>query len=289
MEIFGEGIVNTPGDFGMQGALPSHPELLDWLAVDFRENGWDMKYLVKQIVMSSTYRQSSQVKEPSLYKDPDNIYLSRFPRNRLSAEQIRDLVLSSSGLLVDEIGGPSVKPYQPEGLWEAATSGRGNLASYKQDSGSKLYRRGLYTFIKRTVPPPTMILFDASNRDECEVVRESTNTPLQALLMMNDPMVLEASRVLAGRLLKEIQEESAQVGKAFMLILGREMDKEEEEVLMQYYMEQKAYHKAHLTEARQLLDVGEYPMEQGLEVEEWAALMQVIQAMYNLEETIMKS
>jgi mono/diheme cytochrome c family protein len=289
MEFFGEGIVSTPGDFGMQGALPSHPELLDWLAVDFRESGWDMKHLIKQIVMSSTYRQSSQVKEPSLNKDPDNVCLSRFPRNRLSAEQIRDMVLASSGLLIDEIGGPSVKPYQPEGLWEAATSGRGNLASYKQDTGRKLYRRGLYTFIKRTVPPPSMILFDASNRDECEVERETTNTPLQALLMMNDTMVLEASRVLAGRLLRESREESAQVGKAFKLILGREMDKEEKKVLMEYYSAQKAYHKAHLPEANILLNVGEYPLELGLEVQDWVALMQVVQVIYNLEETIMKS
>ncbi|WP_114750585.1 PSD1 and planctomycete cytochrome C domain-containing protein [Pleomorphovibrio marinus] len=289
MDIFGEGIVDTPGDFGMQGALPSHPELLDWLAVDFMENGWDIKYLLKQIFMSATYRQSSIVNEKSQAKDPDNIYLSRFPRNRLSAEQIRDLVLSSSGLLEPQIGGPSVKPYQPEGLWEAATSGRGNLSNYKQDTGQSLYRRGLYNFIKRTVPPPSMILFDASNRDQCEVERESTNTPLQALYMMNAPEVLEASRVLSGRLLKELADEKEQVSTAFRLIVGRKMDEVEWRHLENYYREQKSYHTQHLPQASQLLEVGEYPKEKGLEVPQWAALMQVIQAIYNLEETIMKS
>src|SRR5690606_6672970 len=155
------------------------------------------------IVTSSTYRQSSEINTDYPDEDPDNKYLSRFPRIRLSSVQIRDLVLSSSGLLVPIVGGPSVKPYQPQGLWEAATSGRGNLATYDQDTGKALYRRGIYTFIKRTVPPPTMMVFDASNRDACEVGFYRTNTPLQALVMMNDPTVLEASRVLAAMLLRD--------------------------------------------------------------------------------------
>ena len=200
-EIFGRGLVKTSGDFGMQGELPTNPELLDWLAVDFMEHGWDIKRLMKQIVLSATYRQSSKIKDENFKRDPENIYLSRAPRQKVQAEFVRDIILSGSGLLVNTIGGPSVKPYQPKGLWEMASSGRGELKTYKQDKGEDLYRRGMYTFIKLTVPPPSMILFDASNRDQCEVKRSQTNTPLQALMMMNDPTVLEASRVLAQKLM----------------------------------------------------------------------------------------
>lgn len=151
-ELFGRGLVKTSGDFGMQGELPSHPELLDWLAVDFRENGWNIKRLMKQLVMSATYRQSSAISKKQLEQDPDNVLLSHAPRIRLTAEGVRDLTLASSGLLVNEIGGPSMKVYQPKGIWESSTSGRGVLARYVQDHGDKLYRRGLYSFIKRTVP-----------------------------------------------------------------------------------------------------------------------------------------
>ena len=173
----------------MQGELPSHPELLDWLAIDFMNNGWNIKRLIKQMVMSATYKQSAVSPKNILATDPENIYLSHFTRLRLTSETVRDHVLASSGLLVNEVGGPSVKPYQPKGIWEAATSGRG-LSKYIQDHDEKLYRRSMYTFIKRTVPPPSMLVFDASNRDQCEVKRIRTNTPLQALVMMNDPQVL---------------------------------------------------------------------------------------------------
>ncbi|MBR9776348.1 MAG: DUF1549 domain-containing protein, partial [Cytophagales bacterium] len=188
-EFFGAGIVRSAGDFGMQGKLPTHPELLDWLAVDFQESGWDVKHLVKKIVSAATYQQSATSDKKKMESDPDNFYLASYPRIRLNAEHIRDMILASSGLLSKEIGGPSVKPYQPEGLWEAATSGRGELAEYRQDQGDKLYRRGLYTFIKLTSPPPKPIIFDGSNRDVCEVSRNRTNTPLQALAMLNDPLV----------------------------------------------------------------------------------------------------
>ncbi|TAD92900.1 MAG: DUF1553 domain-containing protein, partial [Bacteroidetes bacterium] len=181
-ELFGRGIVKTGGDFGMQGTLPSHPELLDWLAADFMEYGWDTKRLLRQMVLSAAYRQSAQISKDKLKADPENIYLSRASRIRLKAEVIRDWVLASSGLLNPQIGGPSVKPYQPDGLWEGATSGRGVLATYIQDMGPALYRRGLYSFIKLTVPPPSMMIFDASNRDQCDVERIKTNTPLQALV-----------------------------------------------------------------------------------------------------------
>jgi Protein of unknown function (DUF1553) len=184
-QFFGRGIIKTLGDFGMQGELPSHPQLLDWLAVDFKENGWNVKRLVKQIVMSATYRQSSNITAKHLKTDPDNVFLARASRLRFPAENVRDHILASSGVLNEEIGGPSVKPYQPKGLWEVASSGRGTLSKYVQDHESELYRRGMYVFIKRTVPPPSMLIFDASNRDQCEVQRSRTNTPLQALVMMN--------------------------------------------------------------------------------------------------------
>jgi hypothetical protein len=288
-KIFGLGLVSTPGDFGMQGKLPTHPELLDWLAVDFMENDWDIKRLIKKIVMSATYRQSSETSIKKHEKDPENTLLARFPRLRLSAEHIRDLVLSSSGLLEPIIGGPSVKPYQPEGLWEAATSGRGNLSTYKQDTGRALYRRGLYTFIKRTVPPPSMILFDASNRDECEVERAFTNTPLQALAMMNDPTVLEASRVLAATLLVENSTVEDKLKKAFRLIVSRKADSKELTIMDQYHQEQLQWLQAEQTTAAKLLDVGEYPMDGNLDKSKLAAMMQVIQLIYNLEESLIKS
>jgi hypothetical protein len=288
-EIFGTGLVATPGDFGLQGNLPTNQGLLDWLALDFIENGWDIQYLLKKIMMSATYQQSSSVNLAHLEKDPDNIYLSRFPRQRLKAEAIRDLVLATSGLLNDEIGGPSVKTYQPEGLWEAATSGRGNLSKFQLDTGKYLYRRGLYTFIKRTVPPPTMMLFDASNRDACEVERLKTSTPLQALVMMNDPVVLEAARVFAGRLLKKDPNPESGIESAFYSILGRKADEEELlilnnhlEVFLKEYSEEKS-------KAEKVLDVGQFPMDEKLPVAKQAALMQVITLIYNLEAAITKA
>lgn len=288
-EIFGKAIVPTPGDFGMQGELPSHPELLDWLAVDFMENDWNIKRLIKTMVMSATYRQSTEVNPQKLEKDPQNKWLARYPRQRLPAEFIRDLVLSSSGLLVPTIGGPSVKPYQPSGLWEAATSGRGNLSQYQQDTGAALYRRGLYTFIKRTVPPPSLILFDGSNRDECEVERTLTNTPLQALMMLNDPTVLEASRVLAARLLEEKNSPENLIQKAFRSIISRKADPEELKILQDYYREQIHLFTQNRSEAEELLQVGEFPLNKKLDTPSLVAAMQVIQIIYNLEEAIIKS
>ncbi|EON76498.1 hypothetical protein ADIS_2948 [Lunatimonas lonarensis] len=289
MQFFGEGLVDTPGDFGMQGSLPSHPELLDWLAVSFMDTGWDIKALVKSMVMSSTYRQSSVVTEEKLRKDPENRLLSRFPRMRLPAEHIRDVVLASSGLLVPEIGGPSVKPYQPPGLWELATSGRGNLASYQQDSLDRLYRRGLYTFVKRTVPPPSMILFDASNRDVCEIERTRTNTPLQALVMLNDPTVLEASRALAATLLRRNLAVEEALNLAFLKIVGREPSKEELAVLVGFHQELLRVLGSDPAAAEQLLEVGDSPVASDLPVIDQAAMMQVIHTLYNMEETITKS
>lgn len=287
-EIFGRGIVKTSGDFGMQGELPTHPELLDWLAVDFMDHKWDVKRLVKQIVMSATYRQSAVTSPEKLQADPENILLSRSTRYRMPAEIVKDIVLSSSGLLNRQIGGPSVKPYQPPGLWEAASSGRGQLATYVQDHGDKLYRRGMYTLIKRTVPPPVMGIFDASNRDQCEVKRLKTNTPLQALVMLNDPTVLEASRVLAVNLLAEKGDASAKISKAFRLIVCRRPTAQELGILNSYHTDQlKIYRDQKLAE--KVLAVGEYPMPDQLDRTSAAAMMEVVSAIYNLEETITRS
>lgn len=287
-QFFGRGIVKSTADFGMQGDLPTNPELLDWLAVDFREHGWDIKRLVKQIVMSATYRQSAATTDEKQKIDPENIYLSHAPRVRLQAEFIRDMVLSSSGLLNKTIGGPSVKPYQPEGLWELATSGRGILTTYKQDTGKSLYRRGLYTFIKRTVPPPSMMIFDASNRDECQVKRTRTNTPLQALVMMNDPTVLEASLAMADQLLKNNASPETVMNTAFKRIICRTPDKKETEILLSYWNDEKNHFKSDQADAAKVIKVGEYkPSTKN--IADLAALMQTVEIIYNMEEAITKT
>ncbi|MEI9919521.1 MAG: PSD1 and planctomycete cytochrome C domain-containing protein [Bacteroidota bacterium] len=281
-QLFGRGIVKSSGDFGFQGDLPTHPELLDWLATDFVKNGWDMKRLVKQIVMSSTYKQSSKITKESLAKDPENMYLSHAPRIRLTAELSRDLVLASSGELTQEIGGPSVKPYQPKGIWEVASSGRG-LVHYNQDHRDLLYRRGLYTFIKRTVPPPSMLVFDGSSRDQCEVRRLRTNTPLQALVMMNDPQVNEAARVLAESLIND----DAKIEKAFRLILCRKASDKEIGILKDYFETEK---KTLSSEAAdKLIAIGEYSHKDVTDKVSLAAMIEVIMTIYNMEEAIVKS
>ncbi|TSD67302.1 DUF1553 domain-containing protein [Inquilinus sp. KBS0705] len=286
-EFFGKGIVKSSGDFGMQGDLPTHPELLDWLAVDFMNHGWDMKRLVKQIVMSATYRQSAAITAKALKTDPENTYLARGPRYRLPAEFVRDMVLASSGLLTRTIGGPSVNPYQPPGLWETATSGRGILANYKQVHGPNLYRRGMYTLIKRTVPPASLGIFDASNRDQCEVKRLRTNTPLQALVMLNDPTVLEASRVLAAKLLQDNSQTKDKIIKAFRLVLCRKPNERELALLTDYYnSEQRSISQK---DANNLLSVGEYPVPLNMNKITLAAMMKVVDTLYNLEEAITKT
>lgn len=284
-EFFGIGIVATAGDFGLQGELPSHPELLDWLAVDFRENGWDIKRLIRQVVLSATYCQSGDFTAERRETDPDNRYLSNGPRRQLAAELLKDHVLASSGLLNPVVGGPSVKPYQPEGLWEEATSGRGQLATYIQDHGDLLYRRGLYQFIKRTVPPPNMLIFDASNRDQCEVSRSATNTPLQALVMMNDETVLEAAAHLAYLLetKQDIRTEEEQIVNAFRKIVCRQPKEQEKALLLDYYQHLRA--TLDPLKADQLLAVGEVAIPQAENTVARASLMQTIQLIYNLEES----
>lgn len=289
-QFFGKGIVKTVGDFGMQGTLPTHPQLLDWLAVDFMESGWDIKKLVKKILMSATYRQSSHISKEHLERDPENVYYARAPRLKLPAEMIRDVVLASSGLLIKEIGGPSVRPYQPGGLWKAASSGRGSLVTYRNSSGDDLYRRGIYTFIKLTVPPPSMIMFDASNRDQCEVVRSKTNTPLQALIMMNDPTVLEASRVFAEKLLEKNGDTEEAITKAFESIICRKPTENEKNILEEYFKDQLSVFNKKKAEAEKTVDVGEYPHNEKNppDIVKTAALARLISMIYNMEEAIMK-
>ena len=289
-EIFGKGFVKTSSDYGLQGELPSHPALLDWLAVDFMEHNWDVKYLVKKILSSNTYQQSSVVTKKQLEQDPDNLYYTRSPRIRFKAEIVRDWVLGTSGILNPVIGGPSVKPYQPKGVWESTTSGRGVLASYKQDHGPAIYRRGLYTFIKLTAPPPSMMIFDASNRDQCEAKRASTNTPLQALTMLNDPAVLEASRVLAENISVTNKSLEDKIEQAFETIVIRKPSRFERNKLMDYCEKQVAYFNGNAPLLKNTLAVGEFqhPTKKYNEAEA-AALMKTILILYNLEETITKS
>jgi hypothetical protein len=289
-EIFGKGLVKSSTDYGLQGDLPSHPELLDWLAVDFMEHNWDIKYLVKKILTSKTYCQSSNVSKKQLELDPENIYYSRAPRLRFKAEIVRDWILSSSGLLNPEIGGPSVKPYQPKGVWESTTSGRGVLASYKQDRGPSLYRRGLYTIFKLTAPPPSLMIFDASSRDQCEGKRTSTNTPLQALTMLNDPTVLEASRVLAENISGTTKKLDEKIEQAFEAILVRKPTKFEKDKLLEYCMKQQQFFNENPDILKATLEVGEYEHPK-FEVNkpEAGALMKTILIIYNLEEAITRT
>lgn len=288
--VFGRGLVPSVADFGNQGDLPTHPELLDWLAVDFRDNGWDIKRLMKQMVMSATYRQSSEMTKMHLAVDPENTFFARAERIRLPAEMIRDQVLATSGLLNREIGGPSIKPYQPDGLWEISSSGRGSLVYYVQDHGKSLYRRGLYVFLKLTLLPPSMLIFDASNRDVCEVTRQRTNTPLQALVMLNDPTVLEASRVFsAGLIQKSTSNESVEyLQRAFKRILCREPTKQEIGILQQYYNDELARFTKSPSDAKTFLEVGETSLDPAVPAVQLAALMSAVHAIYNLEEAVTK-
>ena len=236
-QFFGSGIVATPTDFGNQGALPSHPALLDWLAVTFMEEGWDTKKMVKRIVMSSTYQQSSRPTELQLKKDSKNEFLSVFPRQKLTAEMIRDNVLVSSGLFVDKLGGPSVKPYQPPGLWDDLTGGStsNSLKRYVMSKDGNQYRRSLYTYWKRTAPPPGMVTFDAATRDYCTVERQKTSTPLQSLILLNDPQVQNAASAIASLILEsEIQSDKQRVIAIYRRITGREPSKKTLSEMMDY-------------------------------------------------------
>jgi hypothetical protein len=234
---FGRGIVGTPENFGLQGDAPTHPELLDTLAVDFVSGGWNVKAMLRRIVLSATFRQSSNLDPETASKDPENQLLARGPLVRLSAEALRDQALAASGLLVEKVGGPSVKPWQPPGLWE--DSGVSSQGPYVPDTGDNAHRRSLYTYRKRTAPPPNMLAFDAGSREKCLARRQSTNTPLQPLILMNDPAFFECARAMADRVAKEAGEEPrAQVIRLFRLLASREPRAREVDALMTLYEEQ---------------------------------------------------
>lgn len=279
--FFGRGLVETQEDFGSQGRLPTHPELLDYLARSFINSGWDVKALCRSIVLSATYQQSSAADEALRTRDPYNTLLARGPGFRLSAEQIRDSALAASGLLTRDIGGPSVKPYQPAGLWEDASS-----QGYTPDKGPALYRRGMYTFIKRTVPPPSTLTFDAGSREVCTVRRERTMTPLQALVLLNDPQYVEAARVLAeGVLLRDAAAGPGQrVETIFRSLIGRKPSAREQDVLTRAYDEQRAWFSERPEEALRYAEAGERPRDETLNPVDVAAVTAVAQAVMNLDE-----
>lgn len=288
-QLFGEGIVKTPHDFGVQGALPTHPKLLDWLAIQYQESGWNTKALLKLIVMSATYQQASKATPEVIEQDPENVYLARGASYRWQAEVIRDHALNASGLLVQKIGGVSVRPYQPEGLWIEKGNFSHKLLRYKETKGDSLYRRSLYTFVKRTSPHPAMTAFDAPNRDVCVTQRESTNTPLQALVLLNDPQFVEASRVLAERLQQEGGNQlQDRIVYAFRLCTGRHPKAVEVELLKELYIKQMAQFEEQPKEAQALLAVGEHPVNPNFDPMETAAYAVLASTLLNHDEAYMK-
>ncbi len=287
-QFFGTGLVKTAEDFGSQGEPPSHPELLDWLAVQFREDGWDVKAMIRRLVTSATYRQSPRVTKERLARDPANRLLARGPRFRLDAEALRDQALFVSGLLVEKVGGPSVKPPQPAGLWEAVAFTGSNTGRFVADKGrEKVHRRSLYTFWKRTSHPPQMGTLDAPSRESCTVRRERTNTPLQALLLMNEQLFVECSRALAERTLREAGADTqARLRHLFRLATSRVPDEVELSVLGDTLNEHRARFRSDRKAAERLVRVGESPPDPAMPVEELAAWTMVGNLVLNLDEVV---
>ena len=288
-EVFGTGIVRTAGDFGVTGELPSHPELLDWLAIDFRENGWDVKRFFRLLVTSSAYRQSAATTPEKLEKDPANRLLSHGPRFRMDAEMVRDYALAASGILTTKIGGPSVKPYQPVGVWEAVAMPGSNTRDYRPDTGESLYRRSLYTFWKRAAPPASMDIFNAPSREVCTVRRERTNTPLQALVTLNDPQFIEAARHLAELTLKA-GGSTSEDRTAFLSarLLARPLHADESKVVVASLTDLTAYYQAHPAEAKSLISVGESKPDAAIDPSAVAAWTMLANEMMNLDEVLNK-
>ena len=287
--IFGRGIVSTANDFGSQGALPSHPELLDWLSVYFMESGWDLRALIRVMVMSSTYQQSSKVSKSLMESDPENILMARGPSHRWQAEFIRDNALASSGILNKQVGGKSAKPYQPEGLWIELGNFSHFLLRFEQDHDDNQYRRSMYTFIRRSSPPPFMTLFDAPNREVCTITREMTNTPLQALVLLNDPQFLETSRALAYRLKTEsgplLRD---QITTGFQLVLSRKPSDEEIEVMETLYNAELEEFKKDEKGVIEYLNIGDFELPIELHIPEMAALTVLSNTLFNMDEMYTK-
>jgi hypothetical protein len=288
-EVFGTGLVRTSGDFGVAGELPSHAELLDWLALEFRDRGWDMKQFFKLLVTSATYRQAAVATAQILEADRDNRLLSRGPRFRMDAEMVRDYSLAVSGLLVPKIGGPSVKPYQPEGMWESIAMNVSNTRSYQPDKGEGLYRRSLYTFWKRQVPPASMEIFNAPNREYCVVRRERTNTPLQALVTLNDPQFVEAAKALAERTLKDGgASDQSRLDYLTLRILSRPLKPQEAKIALSSLTDLTAYYRDHADDAKQLLTTGEMGVDPSIDATQLAAWTMLANELMNLDEVLNK-
>ncbi|MCC7042653.1 MAG: DUF1553 domain-containing protein, partial [Acidobacteria bacterium] len=284
-QMFGRGLVPTVDDFGSQGRLPTHPELLDWLAATFVESGWDLKALVRQMVMSATFRQASVADAAAREADPDNAWLARGPSYRMSAEQIRDAALHASGLLVTKIGGPSVYPYQPKGLWEELAIR--NATTYTQGTGDDLYRRSLYTVWKRSTPPPSSISFDAGERMLCTVSRQRTSTPLQALILLNDPQYVEGARVLAERALRHGgASNDDRVRFVFRRVMSRAPSPTELSRLTALQGDARARFAGDRPAALALRRVGEKAIDTALDPVEVAAWTVVTSTILNLDEAV---
>lgn len=288
-QFFGMGFVKTASDFGAQGESPSHPELLDWLATDFIRSGWDVKQMLRLIVTSATYRQNSAVTTKLLEVDPQNRLLARGPRFRLDAEMIRDNALYVSGLLVEKMGGRGVRPYQPGGIWEAVGYTTSNTAKFEQDHGEALYRRSLYIFWKRTAPPPYLTTFDAPSREKYCVRRERANTPLQALITMNDPAYVEAARHLSARMIEHDENPEVRLEFGFRLVTARQPTSREKAILNEALQKYLAKYQANAEAAKKLISVGESPVNEVLSSNELAAYTMVANLLLNLDETLNKN
>ena len=287
-QLFGIGLVRSAHDFGAAGELPSHPGLLDWLAVEFRESGWNVKALFRLLVTSAVYRQSTVSSAAAREVDPDNRLLSRSSRLRLDAEMIRDQALAASGLLVSRIGGPSVKPYQPAGIWEELGVDWSDTLTYVPDSGESLYRRSVYTFWKRQAPPPSMEIFDAPTREQAVAQRERTNTPLQALVGLNDPQLVEAARHLAEAALVATTETDARLEHVAVRVLGRPFSTTEVALLTQTLADLLAVYRGTPTLATELTHVGDSPPNTNLDESELAAWTMIASTVLNLDEALVK-
>jgi hypothetical protein len=288
-ELFGTGLVETTEDFGIMGQRPTHPELLDWLAVEFRESGWNIKHMYKLMVMSATYRQTSKASPQQLTKDPKNQWLSRGPRFRMDVEMVRDIALQSGGLLVREIGGPSVKPYQPPSIWEQVSYPTSDTVYYAQDHGDSLHRRSMYTYVKRMAPLPNMDAFDAPTRDVVCTRRQRTDTPLQALVTMNDVQWVEAARALAERVIREGGSSNEQrIDSMSLILLSRIPPPQMVGVLEKSLSEMQKHYAANPKDARSLVSIGEKKRDSSIPEPELAAWTMIASEMLNLDETLNK-
>jgi hypothetical protein len=289
-QFFGVGLVKTSEDFGLQGEPPAHPELLDWLAAEYRDGGWDTRHMVRLLVTSRAFRRASEVNPEQLAADPENRLLARGPRFRLDAEQIRDNALAVSGLLVRTLGGKGVNPYQPPNIWEPVGFGNSNTRNYKQDSGDALYRRTMYVFVKRTAPHPALVNFDAPNREQFCARRERSNTPLQALQLMNDVQHVEAARALAARTLTAGgAEDAARIGWLFKTVLARSPSADEAKIVADSVAGHRARYEADPEAAKQAIAHGESQPPADLAPTELAAWTLVANMMLNLDETLSRN